>query len=338
MRTSRIETQRVALLSPSDVDRDKLKDAIQSVIHKGTDRKLRFEVAEWRDLPTGLDGRSAQYTIDNYLGDCEIVIAVFCSSVGSRFNSEESATVHEINNALLKRIRRRHAKDAQRIMLYFCKSEKLAGQLSANELADFAKILEIKETFSQYGLHKEYENEKSLLENIKEDFRWVSEETVMNAREEHDKATAYSSEHLVLMENLTCEGVFAWLEMDKGYSERVSKLFEKFYYPNGEIKEYYTNFVFNYGVLKSNRLKLLADRFKDVFAYFVCNMVDIHLCEKKEKEGGLLEDKVAFVNFIKHAAIIDGDAVQSAPFSFELIQDAYGAEFVDLIAETLMGG
>jgi len=328
--------KKVALLSPSDVDRDRLAKTIEGVSYNAPskDNNIRFEVARWENLPARLDGRYGQFTCDDYIGDSDIIIAVFRSYAGSQFGSEKSATVHEINNALLKYIRKRYSGDAPRIMVYFCKSVEPAGDLDAQQLSNLKEVLELRKALSSYGLHKVCEDEKSLLEEIKNNLEWVVDE-IRNVGPGDEANVKHGGEYLAFIENLICEGVFAWLERDNGFSEKVFKLFDDFHYKDSGADRYYTNFIFNYSVLRDPRLKLLLDRFKDVFAYFACDIIDAYWHITKKEQGDVFKVKVGFTDFGEYATIIARDEEKNALFTFERIQDDSGIEFVREIAAVL---
>jgi len=326
----------IALLSPSDVDRNEVKNAIVETSKNmenlfDATSSVTFKVIEWPDLPPVAENRSGQYTVDEYIAKSDIVIAIFQSKIGTKFNNEKSATIHEINSALLKYIRKRYTGTAPQIMIYFCKSQEAVGKLSVEELENHKQVLEAKEMFNPYGLNRTCENNEELLKRIKNDLKNIAHIFI---HKHNNTPERFSGEQYTFLENLIEERVFSWLEMDNGFSEKIVKLFDNFYYGD-EKSKYQTNFIFNYNVLKNTRLKLMSERFRDVFAYWICEMIDIYNHKIKEEKGEVFEQNVSFKNFANYATIVCNDDIKNAPCSYERLQDENGIQFLNDIAKAL---
>ena len=319
----------VALISPDDVSHPEIESKISKLSHSSIeDCPYYFDVRTFKGATLGR-GRS-QDEIDKFIRDANVSIAVFRNRVGTKFENESSATVHEINNVLLRRMRKKNAKNSPQIKIFFLSPDILEGKVKKLNTEILDGLLEIQKLKKAMGkedkLYYECKNEEEMNDKIKNDLKNYAKSLSDIVQEESD----------FFMENMISERIFAYLEMDNGYSERIFKLFDCFYYKNEEkicIDKYYTNFIFDYASLDDDRLDLLLQRFKGLFANFVCERIQKYRENRAEK--GAFPERLTHYNFRDFACILNDDTYENDTHSFESILDMSGRKMVADIAKTL---
>lgn len=329
-----LEKLTVALVSPNDpvseggFDRKKIQREIKAIDYDGDGNyNILYDVKLWHDDPMRvIGGGRGQETVDEFIGEANIVIGIFCNKIGTEYKGRPSATVHELYNAVLRRISKKHGKKAPYISVYFLKSKKSAGEFEKNQLESLLEVHKLKETFESYGLF-DYASMTTdgLIKAIKENLR-------EHAKIYRGVASRYTkeSERLTFIGNLITQKVIAYLEMDRGYSEIAFKLFDSFKFGDDVLSEYSTNLVFDYGALCSDSLLLLRQSFDNEFANFICDNLEIHSKQK-------LYHKISPDNFSDIATVVNvyGDDVVKDAFSYQSLFAANESNLVKSIATTL---
>jgi hypothetical protein len=332
------KTFEVALISPSDIStktRSDLADSIErnqtvNILNTLSETKVHFQVKKWEDAPAG-SVSEAQRIVDDYIGKSDIFIAVFSGKVGTPYGGKKSASVHEIENAILQSLKRKYGNKAIKIMLFFSNEPVNAHEMSTEQLAELIAVKKLKQEYQNrdIGLIKTYTSKEDLLEQVQDYLFRIAYEYCNGTNADSEGNTAE-----IVCDSLIREGVFAYLEMDNGYSEKLFKLFTNFRYERGVSMPYYTNLIFNYKRLMSPLLSGLQWQFADFFANFICSYISEHKI-RIQREGVTAKDVRS--DFFKYAYILNSDfrANEKMSVTLESIRGVEERNFIKNIAEAL---
>jgi len=332
---------KAALVSPNDdgFSREEIKKGVEELNKDPVFKELNTfikDVKIWEDDPKkSLTGNRGQITVDEFIGDVDIIIGVFCNKVGTTYENVTSATVHEIYNALMRKLSKRYEKGSLHISVYFLKSNQLISNVKEDnddDIENIKKVRALRKNLLSYGIVVKCDNIDELKKAIKDNL-------IEYARERQGKAGRYmkKQERINFIGNLITQKVIAYLEMDRGYSERTFKLFDKFKFGENVTDKYGTNLIFNYGILCSDYLYLLRQSFDNEFSHFICGKLEEELDVKnhdKHKEQNL-HYKINFENFKEVARIIDSSDDADDVFSYEALFVKNEKYFVQNITEIL---
>lgn len=145
-------------MSPSDVSEE--RDALTGLVNSwnaqvGVGLNARVELVRWESHSVPDMSMPAQEAINlQLLEDCDFGIAVFWSKLGTATAKHPSGSIEEIFGLLQK---------GARVLVYFC-----SRSIPQDALRDdqFAKLQEIKKTFTEQGLYAEYSDVANLREQV----------------------------------------------------------------------------------------------------------------------------------------------------------------------------
>ncbi len=137
----------VMIASPGDVQKE--REIIQDVIHKWNAAntktlKLVLMPITWELSAFPEMGDRAQAILNKQLGDCDLLVAVFHSRLGTPTGNSQSGTVEEIN---------RHIQAKKAVMIYFSGADIPPEHIESDQ---WTALQEFKKTCQKRGLYNEY--------------------------------------------------------------------------------------------------------------------------------------------------------------------------------------
>lgn len=144
---------KVFIASPSDVkeERNVVKSVLSrwNAVHSESQKIVLLPVG-WETHAAPETGKTAQeYINEQVLDDCDILIGIFWSKMGSPTKNYKSGTIEEIS---------RHVSAKKLAMLYFSNKD-FPSNIDINEVNDVRKL---KERYKNSSLYAEYNDEKDL--------------------------------------------------------------------------------------------------------------------------------------------------------------------------------
>ena len=301
----------VAILGPSDTQREKnaLQNAISDLSKKTSQYGMTFTPIDWKDAFPSVKLRDPQHDIDARILSSRIFIALFSGKIGRTYGDEIAYTVHEIDSASLLYKRLKHSKNAPIILLYFKKDSREIGSVSEEDLENAIKVRQLRNNYEKQSLVTEYRDENDIVSKVTNAL-W--EYCMMNQGESNIEIGTLD----LLFSDLVSEKIITHLEMDMGYSEKIVKLFDKFYMRMIERCEpYYTNLIFDSKRLgdkkdtnkedtnKRDRNRILYNRFKMFFKLTILDEIAMH----ENRINTSKEIEVTETNFSEFAEIAISD-------------------------------
>ena len=145
-------------MSPGDVSEE--RDALTSLVtlwnaQVGRGLNARVDLVRWESHTVPDMSMPAQQAInEQLLNDCDFGIGVFWSKLGTATTKHPSGSVEEIFSLLQK---------GARVLVYFCNRPIPQSALQTDQ---FAKLQDLKKTFSARGLYAEYSDVSSLRDQV----------------------------------------------------------------------------------------------------------------------------------------------------------------------------
>jgi hypothetical protein len=141
---------RVMIASPSDVYHE--RNIIREVLYEwnaiNSDmRKVVLLPVAWETHSAPEMGDRPQAIINRtLLNDCDLLVGVFCTRIGTPTGEYESGTVEEINE---------HIKAGKPVMLYFSSAPILPASVDSDQ---FSKLKDFRDSCKSNGLYETYSN------------------------------------------------------------------------------------------------------------------------------------------------------------------------------------
>lgn len=153
---STYEIIRVALVSPSDVEKEReLANRIVDDINKhlATPFGMFIELRRWEDFYPGFDPSGPQGQIDSQLNlsDCDIVVGIFWKRLGTLTAFGQTGAEHEIQVAYDSWL----VRETPQVMLYFNKERFYPS--TSEDARQVQMVIEFRDKYRQSGLLDEYE-------------------------------------------------------------------------------------------------------------------------------------------------------------------------------------
>lgn len=148
----------VMIASPSDVKAE--RRIVREVLHEWNDvnsisQEIAFMPVAWETHASpGLDGRPQEMINKHLLRDCDLLVGVFWTRLGTPTGASPSGTVEEI---------REHHAAGKPVMLYFSSAPVSPGEIDEGQ---YSKVEEFKAWSKGEGLIKEYDSENQFREEF----------------------------------------------------------------------------------------------------------------------------------------------------------------------------
>ena len=148
----------VMIASPSDVEEE--RRIVREVLHDWNDvhsksRMIAFMPVAWETHASpGLDGRPQDSINEHLLEECDLLVGVFWTRIGTPTGSEPSGTVEEIKE---------HHAAGRPAMLYFSSAQISPEEIDSDQ---YAKVKEFKTWSKENGLIEEYGNVEEFREKL----------------------------------------------------------------------------------------------------------------------------------------------------------------------------
>ena len=148
----------VMIASPSDVEHE--RQIVREVLHDWNNvhsksRKTAFMPVAWEThAPPGLDGRPQEIINKHLLEDCDLLVGVFWTRIGTPTGAEQSGTVEEIKT---------HHGAGKPVMLYFSSTPVSPGKIDSEQ---FSKVQHFKTWSKNQGLIEEYGSVEEFREKL----------------------------------------------------------------------------------------------------------------------------------------------------------------------------
>ena len=148
----------VMIASPSDVDTE--RGIVREVLHDWNDvnsksRQIAFmPIGSETHTSPGLDGRPQEMINKHLLEDCDLLIGVFWTRIGTPTGAEPSGTVEEI---------KKHRAAGKPVMLYFSSKKVQPDEIDSEQ---YLKVKQFKAWSKEKGLIEEYSGAKEFREKL----------------------------------------------------------------------------------------------------------------------------------------------------------------------------
>ena len=159
---------RVVLVSPGDVARERAAaQAVVDELNRGeaADRGRRLSLWRWEtDAWPGLHLEGPQGQIDEQMQieDADLVVGVFWRRFGTPTGDADSGTEHELRRA--RAAWEEHG--SPQVMVYF--STRAYSPQAPDELDQWRRVLEFRQTFERRALSRRYETEEEFVQLLRE--------------------------------------------------------------------------------------------------------------------------------------------------------------------------
>ncbi|WP_411348187.1 DUF4062 domain-containing protein [Paenibacillus sp. WLX2291] len=156
--TFKAEVFRILIASPGDVGND--RDIIPQVISEWNDLRAASSnivilPVRWETHSAPLLGERPQQVINEQLvKDCDLLVGLFWTRIGTHTGLSESGTVEEIEYFI---------KSGKPAMIYFCSK---AAELDKIDIDQFKQLTEFKEKLRPIGLVESYSGSQDLKEKF----------------------------------------------------------------------------------------------------------------------------------------------------------------------------
>jgi len=158
---------KVMIASPSDVEKERrlVRDLIQEWNYVNSeDKSLVLMPVGWEthSIPS-MDGRAQEIINKEVLADCDLLVAIFWTRIGTPTGEAESGTVEEI---------REHIEAGKPTMIYF---SSVPVVLESVDNEQYSKLIDFKEELKKQGLIESY----STLSEFREKFSRQLAQTII---------------------------------------------------------------------------------------------------------------------------------------------------------------
>lgn len=263
----------VAIIYPNDVAHESkaAMEEIRRVSNSTSQYGMTFNPVDWQHAYSSYSDRDPQHDIDPLLSRSHIYIAIFSGKTGREYYDGIPYTVHELDSAILRYKRHKFDEFAPEIVLFFKNDRREIGSSSEQELLDATEVRRLRMSFEKQILVKTFDDVNDLVGQINERLwqYYTMKKGGSNAR---------TSTIDGLFSDLVSEKIITHLEMDMGYSEKIVRIFDKFYLGGlRRCEPYYTNLIFEARRLGGKENKNLYTRFKMFLRTRILDAITTHI-------------------------------------------------------------